>query len=63
MYIAFSAFIQRILITLSMYIHCTGGNCLTAMVATLSVEEMNIGEAVSTCRFSQRVACIANSVR
>ena len=42
---------------------CKGGNCLTAMIATLSVEEVNLGESVSTCRFSQRVACIANSVR
>lgn len=42
---------------------CTGGNCLTAMIATLSIEEVNLGETVSTCRFSQRVACIANSVR
>ncbi|XP_071955175.1 uncharacterized protein [Antedon mediterranea] len=37
-----------------------GGNCLTAMVATLSVEDINFGESLSTCRFSQRVACIKN---
>ncbi|XP_033126979.1 kinesin-like protein KIF9 [Anneissia japonica] len=37
-----------------------GGNCLTAMVATLSVQDINIGESLSTCRFAQRVACIKN---
>ena len=37
-----------------------GGNCLTAMIATVSVEERNIMETISTCRFAQRVACISN---
>ena len=41
----------------------TGGNCLTAMVATLSVEESNLLETLSTCRFAQRVACISNKAR
>ena len=36
-----------------------GGNCLTAMIATISAEEINIHETISTCRFSQRVACIS----
>ncbi|XP_060082119.1 kinesin heavy chain-like [Ylistrum balloti] len=39
-----------------------GGNCLTAMIATTSLEIENIGESISTCRFAGRVACIANSV-
>ncbi|XP_033751791.1 LOW QUALITY PROTEIN: kinesin heavy chain-like [Pecten maximus] len=39
-----------------------GGNCLTAMIATTSLELENIGESISTCRFAGRVACIANSV-
>ncbi|KAK7491439.1 hypothetical protein BaRGS_00017268 [Batillaria attramentaria] len=33
-----------------------GGNCLTAMVATFSLELQNLGETLSTCRFAQRVA-------
>ncbi|XP_041365194.1 kinesin-like protein KIF6 [Gigantopelta aegis] len=37
-----------------------GGNCQTAMIATLSLEWRNLGETLSTCRFAQRVACIAN---
>ncbi|XP_070560392.1 uncharacterized protein [Ptychodera flava] len=37
-----------------------GGNCLTAMIATISIEESNLGESISTCRFAQRVACIKN---
>ncbi|XP_046328231.2 kinesin heavy chain-like isoform X1 [Haliotis rufescens] len=37
-----------------------GGNCQTAMIATISLEVQNIGESLSTCRFAQRVACIAN---
>ncbi|KAK3594078.1 hypothetical protein CHS0354_040846 [Potamilus streckersoni] len=39
-----------------------GGNCLTAMIATISLEFENLGETISTCRFAGRVACIANSV-
>ncbi|XP_040585435.1 kinesin-like protein KIF6 [Mesocricetus auratus] len=37
-----------------------GGNCMTTMVATLSVEKRNIDESISTCRFAQRVALIKN---
>ncbi|XP_067655828.1 kinesin heavy chain-like [Haliotis asinina] len=37
-----------------------GGNCQTAMIATISLEVQNLGESLSTCRFAQRVACIAN---
>ncbi|BFZ05212.1 hypothetical protein BsWGS_08251 [Bradybaena similaris] len=40
-----------------------GGNCLTAMIATISMEPENLGESISTCRFSQRVARIANNAR
>ncbi|XP_071801723.1 kinesin-like protein KIF6 [Asterias amurensis] len=37
-----------------------GGNCMTTMVATCSVEKKNIDESISTCRFAQRVAMIKN---
>ncbi|XP_051880813.1 kinesin-like protein KIF6 [Pristis pectinata] len=37
-----------------------GGNCMTTMVATLSVEKKNLEESISTCRFAQRVALIKN---
>ncbi|XP_058604704.1 kinesin-like protein KIF6 isoform X3 [Onychostoma macrolepis] len=37
-----------------------GGNCMTTMIATVSVERRNIGESISTCRFAQRVALIKN---
>ena len=37
-----------------------GGNCKTVMVATLSPDEMQSEETISTCRFSQRVALISN---
>ena len=40
-----------------------GGNCLNAMIATMSAEEENIQETLSTCRFAQRVACITNKAR
>ncbi|XP_005096040.1 kinesin heavy chain [Aplysia californica] len=40
-----------------------GGNCLTAMIATISLEAENLGESISTCRFAQRVACVANNAR
>jgi len=39
-----------------------GGNCMTAMIATISLEILNLGETISTCRFAGRVACIANAV-
>lgn len=37
-----------------------GGNCLTAMIATISVKDSNKYESISTCRFAQRVACVDN---
>ncbi|XP_064403567.1 kinesin-like protein KIF6 isoform X2 [Halichondria panicea] len=37
-----------------------GGNCMTTMIATCSVENKNIHETISTCRFSQRVALVKN---
>ncbi|KAM5163296.1 kinesin-like protein KIF6 [Mantella aurantiaca] len=37
-----------------------GGNCMTTMIATLSMEKRNIDESISTCRFAQRVALIKN---
>ena len=37
-----------------------GGNCMTSMIATCSVEKGNIDESISTCRFAQRVALIKN---
>ncbi|XP_032228213.2 kinesin-like protein KIF6 isoform X2 [Nematostella vectensis] len=39
-----------------------GGNCMTTMIATCSVEKKNIDESISTCRFAQRVAMIKNDV-
>lgn len=39
-----------------------GGNCLTTMIATCSVDKKNIDESISTCRFAQRVALIKNDV-
>ena len=40
-----------------------GGNCQTAMIATISMEPVNLAESLSTCRFAQRVACITNTLR
>ncbi|XP_056624646.1 kinesin-like protein KIF6 isoform X2 [Triplophysa dalaica] len=37
-----------------------GGNCMTTMIATVSVERRNVDESISTCRFAQRVALIKN---
>ncbi|KAM6272190.1 kinesin-like protein KIF6 isoform 4-T4 [Spheniscus humboldti] len=37
-----------------------GGNCMTTMIATLSLDKRNIDESLSTCRFAQRVALIKN---
>ncbi|XP_075704020.1 kinesin-like protein KIF6 [Rhinoderma darwinii] len=37
-----------------------GGNCMTTMIATLSIDKRNIDESISTCRFAQRVALIRN---
>ena len=40
-----------------------GGNCMTSMIATISVEAAHIDESISTARFAQRVAMIENSVK
>ncbi len=40
-----------------------GGNCITAMIANLSVDKTNLLETISTSRFAQRVACISNKAR
>ncbi|KAM6973293.1 kinesin-like protein KIF6 [Aplochiton taeniatus] len=37
-----------------------GGNCMTTMIATVSVDKRDIDESISTCRFAQRVALIKN---
>eukprot|EP00520_Triparma_pacifica_P006766 CAMPEP_0118637634 /NCGR_PEP_ID=MMETSP0785-20121206/3254_1 /TAXON_ID=91992 /ORGANISM="Bolidomonas pacifica, Strain CCMP 1866" /LENGTH=447 /DNA_ID=CAMNT_0006528827 /DNA_START=3 /DNA_END=1343 /DNA_ORIENTATION=+ len=37
-----------------------GGNCKTVMVATISPDERNTDESISTCNFAQRVALIKN---
>lgn len=37
-----------------------GGNCKTAMVATVSAEREQTDESISTCRFAQRVARVKN---
>ena len=37
-----------------------GGNCVTAMIANLHLDTSNLGESISTCRFAQRVALVAN---
>ncbi|XP_076441935.1 kinesin-like protein KIF6 [Babylonia areolata] len=39
-----------------------GGNCMTTMIATCSMEKRNMDESISTCRFAQRVAMIKNDV-
>jgi Kinesin motor domain len=39
-----------------------GGNCTTAMLATISSETSQLEESVATCRFAQRVAMITNKV-
>ncbi|XP_047132844.1 kinesin-like protein KIF6 isoform X5 [Hydra vulgaris] len=38
-----------------------GGNCMTSMIATISIDKNNIDESISTCRFAQRVALIKNN--
>ncbi|XP_003397784.3 kinesin-like protein KIF6 [Bombus terrestris] len=40
-----------------------GGNCLTTMLATISLCAFNLEETVSTCRFAQRVALIKNDLK
>ncbi|CAL8285805.1 unnamed protein product [Lota lota] len=37
-----------------------GGNCMTTMISTISVDKINLNESISTCRFAQRVALIKN---
>ncbi|KAJ8401237.1 hypothetical protein AAFF_G00388190 [Aldrovandia affinis] len=37
-----------------------GGNCMTTMIATVSVDKRSVEESISTCRFAQRVALIKN---
>eukprot|EP01138_Halocafeteria_seosinensis_P000681 gb/GECG01000697.1/.p1 GENE.gb/GECG01000697.1/~~gb/GECG01000697.1/.p1 ORF type:complete len:767 (+),score=130.76 gb/GECG01000697.1/:1-2301(+) len=37
-----------------------GGNCKTAMIATVSAEAENIDESIATCRFANQVANIKN---
>ena len=39
-----------------------GGNCCTAMIATISPAPDQLPEAIATCRFAQRVAQISNQV-
>ena len=39
-----------------------GGNSCTAMIATISPEQTNLDESVSTCRFAQTVGTISNQV-
>lgn len=39
-----------------------GGNCKTKMVATISGEEGDIDESISTCKFAMRCAMIKNYV-
>ncbi|XP_012938356.2 kinesin-like protein KIF6 [Aplysia californica] len=39
-----------------------GGNCMTTMIATCSMEKRSMDESISTCRFAQRVAMIKNDV-
>lgn len=39
-----------------------GGNCKTVMIATISSENDNIEESLSTLRFSQRVGQLENEV-
>ena len=39
-----------------------GGNCCTAMVATISPSADQLPESIATCRFAQRVAQISNQV-
>lgn len=39
-----------------------GGNCMTVMVANVSIDSENYDETISTLRFSQRVGQIENEV-
>lgn len=37
-----------------------GGNCKTALIATVAVEPQNLGESISTCHFAMQVSQIKN---
>lgn len=39
-----------------------GGNCRTVMVATISPDQEQLDESISTCRFAMRVALVRNQV-
>jgi kinesin family member 6/9 len=39
-----------------------GGNCKTVMLATASPDHDSVDESISTCRFAQRIAMVANVV-
>ncbi len=39
-----------------------GGNCLTKVISTVYLNEENLSESVSTCKFAQRVAWIKNNM-
>ena len=39
-----------------------GGNCRTAMIATVQPSAAQIEESIATCRFAQRVAMISNRI-
>lgn len=39
-----------------------GGNCRTVMIATINIEQKQLDESISTCRFAQRFATISNEV-
>ncbi|KAK9835721.1 hypothetical protein WJX74_006610 [Apatococcus lobatus] len=39
-----------------------GGNCRTVMIANITAQHEMLDESISTCRFAQRVALVANHV-
>jgi kinesin family protein 6/9 len=39
-----------------------GGNCRTAMIATVQPSSAQVEESIATCRFAQRVAMISNRI-
>jgi kinesin family protein 6/9 len=39
-----------------------GGNCRTAMIATVATEAESLDESISTCRFALRVAMVSNTI-
>lgn len=39
-----------------------GGNCMTVMIATLSVERTNLEETLSTARFANRCQKLVNEI-